>query len=207
MKNWLFLVFGVLFWVYGAATCLETLKKDHPCFFELDTGFWQCPPAVSRWASHIWRLPTSSTNHLHITTHYHRPSPHTSGGSTHQLQHYLLRDPPLCYESIMLEPTQSALLLAVKRSTQHSIVSQPQRTEERHGFIYFWRQLLATVSKNCLCVLTTSKLTVSLTSFSTNGLHLYFQGRSSPETFSKQWGTSNFAWNTCRWGTCKYRND
>lgn len=48
MKNVLFLVFGVLFRVYGAATHLETLKKVHPCFFERDT---------------------SSTDHLHLPTH------------------------------------------------------------------------------------------------------------------------------------------
>ena len=32
MKNLLFLVFGVLFWVYCAATCLETLKKTIHAF-------------------------------------------------------------------------------------------------------------------------------------------------------------------------------
>lgn len=55
MKNVLFLVFGVLFRVYGAATHLETLKKVHPCFFERDT---------------------SSTDHLHLPTHYPPPFTH-----------------------------------------------------------------------------------------------------------------------------------
>ena len=99
--------------------------------------------------------------------HYPLPSPETEGGSIHQLQRYLLGDPPLRYESTMSEPNAKCPVFGCKESTQHSIVSQPQRTEKRHGFIHFLRQRPATVSKNCSCLLTTSRLTVSPTSANT----------------------------------------
>ena len=79
---------------------------------------------------------------------------------------YLLGEPPLCYDSTMSEPNAKCSVFGCKERTQHSI-SQPQRTEEQHGFIHFLRQRPATVSKNCSCVLTTSRLTVSPTSVST----------------------------------------
>ena len=133
---------------------LLTLKIGHPCFFEWDTDFWQCLPAVSRWASQIrLRFLTSFPNHLNIPTHHPIPSLHTYSVSTHRLQHYILWDLPLCYESTMLEPnTKLLLLLAVKTSTQHSIVSQPQRTEEWHGFNLFLKAMSRVQLAKTVCV-------------------------------------------------------
>ena len=98
-------------------------------------------------------LPPPFTTYLRC---FHPPATATFS----KIRHYVMK--AACQSA-----TQSALLLALRNSTQHSIVSQPQTTEEQHGFIHFWRQRPATVSKNCSCVLTTSRLTVSPTSVST----------------------------------------
>ena len=119
-KTVFFWYLGCYFWVYGAATRLET--RNHPCIFEWDTDFWQFLPEVSRWTSQILAVYRRHwPEHLNIPTHYPLPSPHSV--STHQLQPYLLGDPPLCYESAMWAPNARALLLAVK--TAHSMPSCP----------------------------------------------------------------------------------
>ena len=87
----------------------------HLCFFRVRYRFLTVSPCSFQMGE--------SNSALVTPTHHPAPSPHTYGVSTHQVQRYLLRDPPLCYESTMLEPKAKCSVAGCKESTQHSVVS------------------------------------------------------------------------------------
>ena len=162
--------------VHGTTT-LKTELNSAPS--EWDTDFRQCHPAVSRLASQIRHpLPTSLTK----TFEYSHPPPPPITAYVHCFHppgtELPSRRSNICCWKQHVEAHWSFLLLAVKMSIKHSM-SQPQRTEEQHGFNSF---LKATPLWDWLFLQPQS-----------------VQGRISPETISKWTGTSNFVWNTCRY--------
>ena len=71
MKTTLFLGFGLLFWISGAPTRIQTLKKD---FFSKIYVSESTSSTITKRASQFWRpLLRRKGLHLNITSHFPTP--------------------------------------------------------------------------------------------------------------------------------------